>query len=113
MFMLNHYRVLNGKNIRSTYNGATKTIINLGREQNSNMDFSSVQLKSLGMWFNDQESEGVPFKGYPATKLKDSKLEAKNYKWKFAHSKVCLAIKNKQFLCCEYKFQLTRFLRNH
>ena len=85
-FMLNHYRVLNGRNIRSTLKNGK--IINMGHEKNNNMDLGSVKLKSLGMWFNDQPSDNVGLRGYPEDKLKDSELNKMHYRWKFAHSKV-------------------------
>jgi hypothetical protein len=86
LFMLTHYRVLNGRNIRSTYDEETETIINMGHEKNSHMDVKKVDLKSLGIWFNDQPSKNVP--SLRNLNLEDSELKAKNYKWKFAHSKV-------------------------
>jgi hypothetical protein len=90
LFMLTHYRVLNGRNIRSTYDEETETIINMGHEKNSHMDVKKVDLKSLGIWFNDQPSKNVP--SLRNLNLEDSELKAKNYKWKFAHSKFMLAL---------------------
>jgi hypothetical protein len=88
LFMLTHYRVLNGRNLGSTLKNGK--IINLGHED-SHID-ESVKLKSLGMWFNDQPSNDVKPKTYPTKKLEDSELKAKNFKWKFAHSKFVLAL---------------------
>jgi hypothetical protein len=90
LFMMTHYRVLNGKNIKSTYDETTGTIINMGHKDTHIAD--SVRLKSLGMWFNDQPSNDVKPKTYPTKKLEDSELKAKNYRWKFAHSKFMLAL---------------------
>jgi hypothetical protein len=101
-FMLNHYRVLHGRNIRAaqfTHGGMAK-IQNLGK----NTEVENVNaLKALGLWFNDQPSDqikAVPEAGVSQTELKnllkDDTLNKLKYKWKHAHSKFALGLEIKE-----------------